>query len=66
MAKDEALDIIKKYAAEFSVDFDAGNIKNAFRKLTMKTHPDKYPDEQDRYTQIFQELSSAYFSLADE
>ncbi|KIW02388.1 uncharacterized protein PV09_06208 [Verruconis gallopava] len=45
----------------------ADEIKSAYRKLALKHHPDKVPDDQkDKAKEEFQKLSFAYGILSDE
>lgn len=48
-----------------SRDADAGALKNAFRKLAMKFHPDKNPNNPEA-EERFKELNEAYSVLSDE
>lgn len=44
----------------------ADNIKKAYRKLAMKWHPDKNPDNKTEAEAKFKEISAAYEALSDE
>jgi len=44
----------------------ADEIKKAYRRLALKWHPDKNPNEQDLATTKFKEISEAYEVLADD
>ena len=35
-------------------------LKKKFLKLSSKYHPDKHPDELEKYTKVFQEIDEAY------
>ncbi|OAC99074.1 hypothetical protein MUCCIDRAFT_126044, partial [Mucor lusitanicus CBS 277.49] len=52
-----------RYYEILEVETDASDheIKRAYRKLAMKYHPDKNPDEGER----FKEISHAYEILSD-
>jgi DnaJ family protein B protein 6 len=41
-------------------------IKKAYRRLALKWHPDKNPNEQELATKKFKEISEAYEVLADD
>ena len=40
-------------------------IKKAYRKLAVANHPDKHPDEKDKYEKKFKEINEAYSILSD-
>ena len=35
-------------------------LKKVYRKLAMKNHPDKHPDEKEKYEKIFADIAKAY------
>lgn len=57
----------KDYYSILEIGFQASEaeIKAAFRKLARNYHPDKHPDEMERYTALFQEITEAYETLSD-
>ena len=57
----------KDYYAILGVprDADAATLKKAYRKLAMKWHPDKNPNNQQEAQEKFQEISEAYDVLND-
>jgi curved DNA-binding protein CbpA len=44
---------------------DEGAIKKAYRKLSLKYHPDKNPDNKEKSEEIFKKISYAYGILSD-
>ena len=48
-----------------SSDANDNDIKKAYRKLSIKWHPDKNPDNKEAATEKFQEISEAYSILSD-
>lgn len=50
---------------EVSRDASEADIKKAYRKLALKWHPDKNPDDQETATKKFKEISEAYEVLSD-
>lgn len=48
-----------------AIDADVGEIRKAYRRLALRWHPDKNPDDASA-TEKFQAISSAYEVLSDE
>lgn len=44
----------------------SSDIKKAYRRLALKWHPDKNPDNQEEATRKFKEISEAYEVLTDD
>ena len=44
---------------------DDKNIKKSYRKLSLKYHPDKNPDNKEIAEEIFKKISYAYQILSD-
>ena len=48
-----------------SKDASADELKRAYRKLAVQNHPDKHPDEKEKYEAKFKEITEAYAVLSD-
>ena len=58
----------KDYYSTLGVDKKATQeeIKKAYRKLAMKWHPDRNPDNKEKAEQKFKNINEAYSILSDE
>ena len=43
----------------------ADELKKAYRKLAIQNHPDKHPNEKEKYEKKFKEINEAYSVLSD-
>jgi DnaJ family protein B protein 6 len=50
---------------EISRNATAVDVKKAYRKLALKWHPDKNPDDKEAAEKKFKEISEAYEVLSD-
>ena len=60
MKKEECYEILC-----VSEDADEGVVKKAYRKLALKWHPDKNPDNRDEANKQFLRISEAYKRITD-
>merc|ERR1712173_468717 len=62
------VDKMVDYYAVLGVSKDASDaeIKKAYRKLALKWHPDKNPEQQDKAQKKFQEVAVAFEVLSDK
>ena len=48
-----------------SKDASPEELKKAYRKLAVQNHPDKHPDEKEKYEEKFKKINEAYSVLSD-
>ena len=48
-----------------SKDVSPEELKKAYRKLAVQNHPDKHPDEKEKYEEKFKKINEAYSVLSD-
>lgn len=51
---------------DIAKDASHGEVKKAYRKLALKWHPDKNPDQKEEAEKKFKEISEAYEVLSDK
>nr|WOX63130.1 dnaJ-like protein subfamily B member 6 [Myzus persicae] len=51
---------------EVTPNASINDIKKSYRKLALKWHPDKNPEDQEQANRMFKEISEAYEVLSDE
>lgn len=62
----EILDVVDHYAAiEVPDDADGTAIKKAYRKLVLKWHPDKHPENRDEAEEKIRAINNAYETLSN-
>ena len=59
---------MKDYYSILEIDknADKNTIKNAYKKLALKYHPDKNTDNKQQAEEKFKEISEAYEILSDD
>jgi hypothetical protein len=64
---DNTIEDIKKYHEILNLDNNSiptkAELKVAYYKLSRDNHPDKHPEENDKYTIIFKNINTAYKTL---
>jgi len=62
----EQLDIVDHYAAlEVPDDADEAAIKKAYRRLVLRWHPDKHPEDRDQAEERIRAINSSYETLSN-
>ena len=51
---------------QINVDDSKEQIKKAYKNRARQLHPDKHPNEPQKYTKLFQHLNNAYHTLIDD
>ncbi len=59
---------MKNYYSILEIDknADKNTIKNSYKKLALKYHPDKNKDNKEQAEEKFKEISEAYEVLSDD
>ena len=62
----KAIETLNKYVTEpITLETPFTKINSLYRKATLKYHPDKHLQEQEKYKIIFQELSTAFTTVSE-